>query len=590
MTVAYGSLRTPTRLPARELLLGGIGLAWALSVDLPNLLNPEGDASITLGDLAVGLLMQWTGLLVWRRAGSSRTGPLLFLAGLLWFVGSGVPEPFHWTTFPFRGWYEPLLVAVVLAFPDGRLRRRTDRIVVGSLVAAFLARTAARSFVFDPHEVFDGGGWTNPTVIVSNEALWRSVEDAVIWISGLIALIVVLLCVQRWLRATGPARRTLAPVLASGLAIAPLLGWSALTTGGTTAFGLPFPEGDWITWVQFILRAIVPLAILAGIVRLHSARSALTDLLLDLDKGVPHGRLAEILRQRLGDPSLRVVFPRTASGFVDPEGHSVPAPAGGIGQTVTRLDDADGSPLAYLIHDAALGEDPNYVGAAAAAARLTLENERLQAEVRAQLEDLRQLSARLVEASDSERRRVERNLHDGAQQRLVTLALRLSLLRDRASTADPELAAMVSEASDELEGALGDLRELARGIHPAVLARSGLAVAVGALAERTTIPVTVSVPPERCLQSSEVTAYFVVAEALTNISRYAGASRAAIEAVHQDGWLVMTIADDGVGGAQVDAGTGLRGINDRVVAVGGHLDVVSPVGHGTTVRATLPCG
>jgi signal transduction histidine kinase len=194
-----------------------------------------------------------------------------------------------------------------------------------------------------------------------------------------------------------------------------------------------------------------------------------------------------------------------------------------------------------------------------------------------------------VESSDAERRRVERDLHDGAQQHLVTLSLQLKQARDRSSAPDPGLTALLDDASVELDLAIAELRELARGIHPSVLSRAGLGQAVDTLAERCQIPVSVSITAERYAPAIESTAYFVVAEALTNVVRYSGASEANVSARRDDGLLVVEVKDDGVGGADPNAGSGLRGLNDRVAAVGGRFFVDSPSGQGTTVRATLPC-
>ena len=572
----------------REPVLFTVGLAWMLVVEVKNFLPDDGDPYTVWADLIVGLLMQWSGLLVWRRRGTGNLGPWLYLAGILWYVGSGMPEPVGWMTFPFRGWYEPLLVAVVLAYPSGHLVRTTDRVLVGILVTAYLARTVVRACFFDLGSYFGNDAPPFPTLIRYDEALWQSVENLVIGVSALVGLAVAVVCVRRWLRATGPARRTLTPVLVSGIAIAPMLGWTALTTP-VNSFGLPFLNGIWVVWVQILLRGLVPVAVLLGIVRLNAARSSLAELLLELDRGVPVGQLEGVLRRQLHDPSLRLAFPRAGPTLVDASGEPTRLPADGSA-AVTQIDDADGAPIAFVIHDPALSEDPALVRAAGAAARLSLENERLQAEVRAQLNEVRDLSARLVDASDAERRRLERDLHDGAQQRFVTLALRLSAARDRAAIPDAELASMLSDASDELEAGLHDLRELARGIYPAVLTRSGLAAAVTVLAERSSVPIEVSVTPGRCAQASEVTAYFVIAEALANLARHAAATRAWVEADCREGQLRVSVADDGIGGADVDRGTGLGGLRDRVAAVGGTLLVESPAGGGTTVRAAIPCG
>ncbi len=225
----------------------------------------------------------------------------------------------------------------------------------------------------------------------------------------------------------------------------------------------------------------------------------------------------------------------------------------------------------------------------AAATRLAIENERLTAEVRTQLEEVRASRARIVVAGDAERRRVERDLHDGAQQRLVTLALALQVARGQVGASNEPLAGSLDRAGRELELALAELRELARGLHPTVLTEEGLAVAVEALADRTPVPVTVRVPADRFRPEVEAAAYYVVAEALTNVVKYARASAVTLEIDQRDGVLAVQVADDGVGGANPAAGSGLRGLADRVAAIGGTLVVSSTPGAGTVVRAEIPC-
>jgi signal transduction histidine kinase len=197
--------------------------------------------------------------------------------------------------------------------------------------------------------------------------------------------------------------------------------------------------------------------------------------------------------------------------------------------------------------------------------------------------------ARIVQAGDAERRRLERNLHDGAQQRFVSLALGLRLAQSQLS-ADPVAAAdLLSQASEELALGLEELRELARGIHPAVLTDRGLAAAVEALATRATLPVELNgLPSERLPEPIEAAAYYVVSESLTNVAKYASASRANVDLARDNGLLVVEVSDDGVGGADPGKGSGLRGLTDRVEALGGHLHVSSETGLGTTVRAELP--
>jgi signal transduction histidine kinase len=281
---------------------------------------------------------------------------------------------------------------------------------------------------------------------------------------------------------------------------------------------------------------------------------------------------------------LQLAFPAPdGEGFVDEDGR--PTEPESSGRSVATIRRSDGEVLALLIHDPALdAEDPGLVAAVGSVARLSLENERLSAQVRAQLEDVRESRARLVEAGDAERRRIERDLHDGAQQRLTALAIRLQTAR----ATMPEAADLLDETTAELQAAIGDVRDLARGVHPTLLHEVGLAAAIDALAERATIPVEVDIPEGRLPEPVEATAYFVMAEALTNVSKYAGAARARVTARVEGDRLVASVEDDGQGGADPSLGSGLRGLADRVAAARGRFDVSSPAGGGTTVRFELP--
>ena len=211
----------------------------------------------------------------------------------------------------------------------------------------------------------------------------------------------------------------------------------------------------------------------------------------------------------------------------------------------------------------------------------------LDAELRANLEELRASRARLVEAGDAERRRLERDLHDGAQSRLVGLAALLAQAHRRMD-ADAEAASMLERAQAELRTSLAELRELARGIHPAVLTERGLAPALGVLAARAPVPVTIDADPERLPGPVEIAAYFVVSEALTNVAKYAHASAATVVVRRADGHVTVEITDDGVGGADAGNGSGLRGLADRVAALDGTLTLESKPGHGTRVRVEIP--
>jgi signal transduction histidine kinase len=252
--------------------------------------------------------------------------------------------------------------------------------------------------------------------------------------------------------------------------------------------------------------------------------------------------------------------------------------------------DRSGARVAALVHDPFLHDEPALLDAVGAAAGFALENARLHAEVLAGVDELRGARVRVLEAAQSERRRLERDLHDGAQQRLVALSLQLGMLESRFGS-DPEARVALAQARDELGESLNELRELARGIHPAVVAGHGLEVALEGLAARAPVPVRIYVDLDgRLPEPIEVAAYFVVAECLTNVAKYAHASAASVAISRADGDVVVEVADDGVGGASPDRGSGLRGLAERVGALGGHLVLDSPAGAGTRMRAEIPCG
>jgi signal transduction histidine kinase len=340
--------------------------------------------------------------------------------------------------------------------------------------------------------------------------------------------------------------------------------------------------------VLFAAIVLTPFAFLAGLAAGDVARSRrVREFVARLGDARAQEDLRGTLAATLGDPSLELAYwlPR-GDRWVDEQGAPLELPADAA--RVTEVEH-QGRRVAAIVHDPALAEQDATVRAVGAAAVLMLENHRLDAELLARLEDLRASRVRLVEAGDAERRRLERNLHDGAQARLVALALRLRLAQ-RQAPPDSELRALLDGALVELRTSLEELRDLARGIHPAVLSERGLAPALELLATRATVPVELDVAIDgRVSTAAETAAYYVVAEALTNVSKYAQASRATVRAHRVDGRIVVEVSDDGVGGADAAAGSGLRGLVDRVGALDGMLEVTSPQGRGTCVRAELPC-
>ncbi len=250
----------------------------------------------------------------------------------------------------------------------------------------------------------------------------------------------------------------------------------------------------------------------------------------------------------------------------------------------------EGQPLAALVHDPSLLDEPKLVRAAGAAARLALENARLHADIRAQLTNVQQSRVRIVQAADDERRRIERDLHDGAQQRLVALALELrTFQRHFDGPADADVDRVLAAAVGELQAAVTDLRELARGVHPAILTEEGLAAALESLSSRTAVPISLETFEGRLPPQVEATAYFVACEALANTLKYAHATSVRIAARRTNGTLVVEIEDDGVGGARIEEGGGLRGLADRVEALGGSLTVESAAAGGTRIVGEMPC-
>jgi signal transduction histidine kinase len=394
------------------------------------------------------------------------------------------------------------------------------------------------------------------------------------------------------------AALALKPLLTAGLlvvAVVPIvvLGWllsigvQALLGIGDLDFFGPWSVGPLLGIA--LLAFAVPTAVL-GIATLDGLRSVLCAVSRGLltPRAAPAGPVREILAESLGDLTVTVAYWLPDRGvFVDEAGQPVELPDPASGRAWTAVE-RDGQPVAAIVHDAALDTTPELVQAAATASSLAIDNERLKADLRARLEELRVSRLRIVEATDAARRRIERDLHDGAQQQLVALALELRLLRMR--TADPELQPLVDGLSARLTAALEELRALARGIHPAILTDRGLRAALSDLASRGPLVVQPVVEIEgRLPPAIEAAVYFLVAEGLTNVAKYAGVESAQVVVRREGDDVVVFVADDGAGGATIEGGTGLRGLQDRLAAVDGTLRIESPPGHGTTLLARVPC-
>jgi signal transduction histidine kinase len=516
------------------------------------------------------------GLVAWRRRPDSRAGRLLTAAGFGVLVAPilrQIDSPPAFTLAVLLGelWILPF-VALILSFvTGGRLASTIDVLLVGAFFAGlFVLQLVVLLFLEHPDNVL---------LALPDAGIASALDKVRMGILIIASLAVVVVVAERWRRASAPRRRALLPSVAGSLCGALYAAW--LTCLVLEAPVLP------LVWVLNTALLTVPAALLLGLLRSRLARGGLADLFRELGtlRGV---RLEEGLARVLGDPSLVLAYRVPGErAYLDGRGRPVALPPDGDRAAVPV--ERDGRELGMLVYDASLDDDPELVGTVAAAAALTLDDARLQAESEDRLAELRASRERIVAAGDAERRRLERNLHDGAQQRLVSVALQLRVLQSQAR-ADPGLAEQLRSAGEELSQSLEELRELARGIHPAVL-NHGLEAALDSLASRSSVATTVAFDsPERLPEPVELAAYFVACEALANVAKYAQATQARVRVSRRDGLAVIEIADDGIGGADETAGTGLQGLADRVAALDGTLRVLSPPGAGTVVTAELPCG
>ena len=553
-------------------------------------------------DVAVGFATMAAGIVTWSRRPDNRIGPLLFAAGAAWSLSGlygfglayGVAVDTQFFTDPLLvlgsvllPLHYAILLHLLLAYPEGVLHGRLERALVVGVYGLVALRTIA--ILSDPVH--------NALRFLAGYPPFPFMSAAAFLYFTLVAVVAFVILGHRWLRSTPTARRIVTPVLGAALLLAAV----ELASAAVNLFGRWGPawgslglstgsKGHVLLFYAGILAKLaVPVAFLFGLFRSTIERSRVGDLVIELGDRQDVS-LRDALARTLRDPSVELAYwLPSRSGFVDQAGRPVSLPKEGSERTVTMVE-RQGEPLAAIIHDRSLLDEPSLVRAASAAARLAIDNERLQAEVHAKLAEVQASRARIVEAGDAERRRVERNLHDGAQQRLVTLSLAVGLLKEQVTqAAGSPLAAQVDGLSSELRHALEDLRELARGIHPAILTEEGLPAAIGSLADRSPVPVSIdNGSVSRLPEAVEATAYFVVAEALTNVAKYAHASRASVRLARGGNGLLVEVADDGRGGADLTGGSGLRGLEDRVAALGGEFSVESSPGAGTMVRAEIP--
>ena len=574
------------------LAVAAAALAWAIAAIVT--VDPGAEPSTTYAatlpaarvtDLAAGLGLIVVGGLALARPHARRLGLIATLAGLAWFgpdlegweQGPSLLRSLGAAAAPFA---LVLTLHLALALPGGRLRSPSARAATAAAYAIAAVVSVGGALFRDP--LLDLYCWRNcrdnSFLVHADPGIASALHDIWLWSALAIALGLVALAARRLLAASGPGRRVLLPVLAPVL----LVGASEVAYA-VALLRTPLEDPERAGFAVIFLARSVAFATLAlgvawSVLRAVRTRARIARLATELGEAPPPGKLREALRAAVGDPGIDVVYSRTgAQQLVDANGQPTELPA--HGRAVARIT-RGGRMLALVLHDPALVDKPALERALGSAARLAVENEALRAEALAQLHELRASRARIVAAGDAARRRLERNLHDGAQQRLLALSYDLRLARTGAEAeSDSALVALLDAAGAETATALDELRELAHGIYPAILTEAGLALALSTLADDAPLPVELHdlelarQPPE-----VETTTYVTVAEAIDDAARR-GATFLAARLGREGGHLIISLEDDGA-----RRSGRLPHLADRVGALGGTLDVGA-----TTLRAEIPC-
>ncbi|MET7331772.1 sensor histidine kinase [Nonomuraea sp. NPDC005650] len=554
------------------LLAVAAGGAWLVAVNAlgasPGAIWRHGPIFV-LGAL-VGVSFLAAGIVAWREHPRNQVGPLMAVLGVAW-----IPQQVLF--FPGRelwalslcGMWAGIACHLFLSFPTGRLALVSYKVVVGlAYCAAFVLPTAMALKQFSLPQPLRH---------------FADALDASAWqVTVLLAGVVLAFTVKRWRQASVAQRRAVAPVTgASMVATVAFVADRMANLFGPNPLRVP------LGFIMLTAFMAIPLAYLVGLMRSRMDHGRVADLVVRLSRRERPDTLRDELAATLRDPGLTVGYwTAEQDRYVDADGRPVdldPGPS----RVVTRVDQGE-APLAVLVHDAALLEQPLLVEAACAAAALALENARLTADLRARLRQLAASRRRMLQWGEAERRRIERDLHDGVQQRLLSVAMTLGLAE--AGTDPGRVAPLIGEAKTAVLAALDDLRAVSHGIHPPVLTERGLSGAVKELAVVAPMPVACDLALDAPLpQAVESAAYYIVNEALANVTKHAAASKAWVRLVHNGRRLLVEVGDDGSGGADPALGSGLAGLADRAEANGGKLTIDSPPGKGTVLKVILPC-
>ncbi|SDS22690.1 sensor histidine kinase [Microterricola viridarii] len=555
---------------------------------------PSWAASYTVMHTAVGLCYAVCAWVAWRSADSPVPGRVMIAVAFLW-----LPPTFISATQQI-GWLWPVLDglelvwavlvgAIVLIYPAGKLHGPVD---VGIAVAASIGVSIRFVCALLFNQPVDGSRNValNPYAIVDGDEIFVFVDRAFRLFGVALILLIVVVVAGRWLRGSTPARH-----IAFVMPVALVL-WAAAIAYETLVYSLGSTVLEVLGYISLAATAAVPIGFVAGLSYLLGLRGRVSDLMVITRDGVDRTLWQAILADTLRDPSLRVYWwEESDSRYVDSHGRAATPSAGpdGLGEhrqgALLPINTPDG-PLAVIRHDRALSENSKLLAAVSTALRLSVDNTRLRDELEATLREVRESRLRIVDAGVEARRQIERDLHDGSQQSLVALALRLRMASGRAEQlGQHDIADDLDAALGQLSAALKQLRELARGIHPTSLTVGGLATAVPELVAHSPVPIETSLVIEsRPPAVVEATVYFFVSECLTNIAKYAEARSGRVAVTASASELVIEVADDGRGGASLGEGSGLLGLIDRVEALGGRVELQSVPEHGTTVMAWIP--
>ena len=595
--------RLPARHDFRRVVLAASAIATLAAMAVPVAVTLSGPAdqpaSVAIARaLMVGVPIG-VGLYAWHRDSDRRLGLLLVLVGGVWclttLAESG--DELVYTLGRIAGWLiEVLLVYLVLAFPDGRLPARVDRRLVGAMglvvLVLFVPRLALAEDFTVPSPVTSCVDHCpgNAFLLVDSEPAF--VEGIMRPLGAILVFAVMIAVVARMFgrtrAATPVTRRMYGPVVAIATARAGLLGVAIIVRDLDTMWPLQA-----VAWLLALAVPAIALAFLVGLMRWRLfAENVLQRLAMSVGTLPDAVTLRRAFADAFSDPTIEILFPAKAphDGWMDARGRPVSLPEPDSGHSVIEMRQ-DGAVVAVVVHDAGLDARPELLEAGVSMARVVLDNQRLTAEAQASMRELRGSRARLAAGAERERRRIERDLHDGAQQRLVALRIELELAEELVREDPEQGAARLHELEGDVDEALEELRALAHGVYPPVLADRGLVEALRAVAARSTIAVELDAhsvgrfPPE-----VESAVYFCVLEAIQNVHKHARAARRIVVRLDgvSRGELRFSVRDDGPGAAVLSAGAGITNMRDRLAAVGGSAWVTSTPGVGTVVRGRLP--